>query len=100
MDNLRVDTSSLRSRGSEFEAEADDHRAVAAADSVGVETDIEEFGEISAKLHDQYRGVHGLKQQAWTDHGANNDSHAAKIADSADGYDRRESAGASDLGGI
>lgn len=97
MGSLRVDTSALRRRGAGFDAEADDYRAVAAADVLGVESDIEGFGEISAKLHDTYRSVHGLKQRAWDDQGAASASHAAKIADSADGYDRRESAGVQSL---
>lgn len=97
MESLRADTSSIRARGTGFEVAADEDRAVAAEDVPGVETDIRGFGEIRSKLHDEYRGVHGLKQRAWTDNGAQNDSHAAKIADSADGYDRREAAATSDL---
>lgn len=97
MSELRVDTGSLQKRSAAFQAEADDHRAVAAGDAPGVETDIVGFGEISLMLHDAYRAAHALKQQAWNDHGAATDEHGNKISESAQGYDRRESDGVAAL---
>ncbi|WP_074354884.1 WXG100 family type VII secretion target [Mycobacteroides abscessus] len=97
MSELRVDTGSLQKRSAAFQAEADDHRAVAAGDAPGVETDIAGFGEISLMLHDAYRAAHALKQQAWNDHGAATGEHGNKISESAQGYDRRESDGVAAL---
>lgn len=97
MSELRVDTGSLQKRSAAFQAEADEHRAVAAGDAPGVETDIAGFGEISLMLHDAYRATHALKQQAWNDHGAATDEHGNKISESAQGYDRRESDGVAAL---
>lgn len=96
-EQLRVDTGSLRDRAKAFDAEGDEHRAVAAADAPGVEPYIIGFGEIALKLHDDFRRVHGLKQRAWTDHGDTTGDHGSKLNDNAAGYDRREAAGVSAL---
>lgn len=97
MSELRADIGALRRRATGFGAEADDHRAVAAEDVPGIETDILGFGEISLMLHDQYRAAHALKERAWTDHGAQTDEHAKKLDQSASGYERREADGVSAL---